>query len=96
MADHVEDLDKKEETLIEKVAEKIHGEDDSSSSSSSSSESEPEKEVKSKPASSPTLVKNKIFRLFGREKPIHQVFGGGKRRVTILITYSFFYYYYYY
>lgn len=76
MADHAEDLDKKEETLTEKLSEKIHGEDDSSSSSSSESDSE--KKVKSKPASSPTSVKDKIFRLFGREKPVHQVFGGGK------------------
>ncbi|CDP08746.1 unnamed protein product [Coffea canephora] len=76
MADHAEDLDKKEETLIEKPAEKVHGDHDSSSSASSESDSE--KKVKSKPASSPTSVKDKIFRLFGREKPVHQVFGGGK------------------
>ncbi|KAL3517226.1 hypothetical protein ACH5RR_024128 [Cinchona calisaya] len=76
-----EDLDKKEETLIEELAEKIHGEDDSSSS-----ESESEKEVKkSKPlASSPSSVKDKIFRLFGREKPVHQVFGGGKPADVLL------------
>lgn len=33
---------------------------------------------KEKKVSSPTSLKNKVFRLFGREKPIHNVLGGGK------------------
>lgn len=74
MADHEDHSEKKEETLIEKITEKFGGGDSSSSSDSDS-------EKKKKPASSsPSSVKDKIFRLFGRERPVHQVFGGGKRR----------------
>ncbi|KAL3536763.1 hypothetical protein ACH5RR_000129 [Cinchona calisaya] len=77
MADHGEEkFEKKEESLLEKISEKIH-EEDSSSSSSSGSESKKKTKPKVTP-SSPSSVKNKIFRLFGREKPVHQVFGGGK------------------
>lgn len=50
---------------MEKIAEKIHGHD-----GSSSSDSDDEKKASS--------IKTKIFRLFGREKPVHKVFGGGK------------------
>lgn len=52
------------ESFVDKINEKIHGHD-----SSSSSDSEDGK--------SPT-VKTKIFRLFGQEKPVHKVLGGGK------------------
>lgn len=65
MAEENENGGSKVESVIEKVSEKIHG-DDSSSSSDSDSETV-------KPAS-PSSVKAKIFRLFGREKPVHQVF----------------------
>jgi len=58
----------KEESLMEKISEKIHHHD-----SSSSSESEYEK------PDSPSAVKAKIYRMFGREKPVHKVLGGGKR-----------------
>ncbi|KAK4771424.1 hypothetical protein SAY87_031956 [Trapa incisa] len=51
-------------SLIEKIVEKIHGD-----GPSSSSDSEDEK---------PSELKAKIFRLFGRERPVHQIFGGGK------------------
>ncbi|KAF5733088.1 hypothetical protein HS088_TW17G00624 [Tripterygium wilfordii] len=57
------------ESVIEKISEKIY-DHDSSSSSDSDSDSE-------KPAS-PSSVKAKIYRLFGREKPVHIVLGGGK------------------
>lgn len=74
MADHHEHEHEHEETkgesLLEKISEKIH---DHHSSSSSSSDSDNEK-----PSSSPT-INSKIFRIFGREKPVHKVFGGGKR-----------------
>ncbi|KAK4748623.1 hypothetical protein SAY87_015209 [Trapa incisa] len=63
MAEHEE---KKEESLIEKIVDKIHGD---------SSDSEDEK---------PSELKAKIFRLFGREKPVHQVFGGGKHADVLL------------
>ncbi|WOL14677.1 hypothetical protein Cni_G23458 [Canna indica] len=59
-----------EDTLIEQIKEKIHGGDDSSSSSSSGSDDE-----KSKVSAA---VKSKIYRLFGREKPVHKILGGGK------------------
>lgn len=62
MSDHEE---KKEESLLEKLADKFH-------SGSSSSDSDNDK-------SEPSEIKGKIFRLFGREKPVHKVFGGGKR-----------------
>lgn len=65
-----------EESLIEKITEKIHDHD--SSSSSSDSEDEKEKEKK-KGNESPSSLKSKVYRLFGREKPVHHVLGGGKR-----------------
>uniref|UniRef100_A0A2N9GL08 Reticulon-like protein n=1 Tax=Fagus sylvatica TaxID=28930 RepID=A0A2N9GL08_FAGSY len=92
-----EEVKPKEESLLEKITEKIHGHDHSSSSSDSENEKEKvkqkekererererekekEKEIeKEKYSGSPPSTKNKIFRLFGREKPVHKVFGGGK------------------
>lgn len=67
MAEEIEKSVPAEESLMEKIAEKIHHHD-----SSSSSESEYEK------PDSPSAVKAKIYRLFGREKPVHKVLGGGK------------------
>ncbi|XVF13048.1 hypothetical protein REPUB_Repub08aG0174100 [Reevesia pubescens] len=64
MAEHEE---KHEESLMEKITEKIHGHDSSSSSSDSDDD---------KPSES--SIKAKAFRLFGRERPVHHVFGGGK------------------
>lgn len=52
-------------SLMEKIADKIHGHD---SSSTHSHDHKP----------SPASVKSKIYRLFGREKPVHKVLGGGK------------------
>ncbi|CAM8948255.1 hypothetical protein QQ045_017483 [Rhodiola kirilowii] len=60
--EQLKDVEHKE-SLMENISEKLHGHD----SSSDSDDGE-------KAAS----VKSKIFRLFGREKPVHQVFGGGK------------------
>ncbi|KAK4797189.1 hypothetical protein SAY86_029515 [Trapa natans] len=54
---------------MEKIVEKIHGD-----GPSSSSDSEDEK---------PSELKAKIFRLFGRERPVHQIFGGGKCKSII-------------
>ena len=68
MADHHDHDETKGESLLEKIAEKIH---DHVSSSSSDSDNE-------KKTSSPSSLKSKVFRLFGREKPLHSVFGGGK------------------
>lgn len=83
MAEHAENPEPKSESLMEKIAEKLHG-DDSSSSSDSDSEKKHE---------SSGSVKAKIYRLFGRENPVHKVFGGGKR--TILSLYNFLYVYAY-
>lgn len=72
MAEHVEEP--KSESLMEKFTEKFHGHD----SSSSSSDSDNEKEVKKASPSSPSSIKSSVNRLFGREKPVHKVLGGGK------------------
>ncbi|KFK33000.1 hypothetical protein AALP_AA6G316900 [Arabis alpina] len=63
---------KHEESLLEKIAEKIHGHGDSSSSHDS------DDDKKSTSSSSSSSFKSKIYRLFGREKPVHKVLGGGK------------------
>ncbi|KEH21160.1 hypothetical protein MtrunA17_Chr8g0387631 [Medicago truncatula] len=73
MADHNEHEEVKSESLLDKISGKIHDHHDSSSSSSDSDNDKKEKKV-----SSPTSLKNKVFRLFGREKPLHNVLGGGK------------------
>ncbi|KAJ9139819.1 hypothetical protein P3X46_030517 [Hevea brasiliensis] len=56
---------------MDRIAEKIHGHD----SSSSSSDSDDDKF---------DAVKTKIFRLFGREKPVHRVLGCGKPADVLL------------
>ncbi|GAA0174609.1 hypothetical protein Leryth_000113 [Lithospermum erythrorhizon] len=68
MAEKVDQSEPKGESLMEKIAEKIHAHDEVEND---------EKPILKKP-SSPSSVKAKIFRLFGREKPVHTVFGGGK------------------
>ncbi|XP_060204540.1 reticulon-like protein B1 [Lycium barbarum] len=66
MAEQAEHSEHKEESLMDKIADKIHFD-----RSDSDSDSE------TKLAAAP-LPKAKIWRLFGREKPVHHVFGGGK------------------
>ncbi|KAL0321496.1 UNVERIFIED_CONTAM: Reticulon-like protein B1 [Sesamum calycinum] len=69
MADHEGENEKHEsvaESIIDKITDKLHGSD-------SSSDSDDDK-IKSAAAA----VKAKIYRLFGREKPVHKVLGGGK------------------
>ncbi|CAI8607603.1 unnamed protein product [Vicia faba] len=64
------------DSLFEKIPEKLHF-DESSSDSDSDSHSESVKpEISS--------VKDKVFRLFGREKPVHSVLGGGKPADVLL------------
>lgn len=63
-------------SVMEKVAEKLHHHD------SSSSDSDSEKPVTSS-------VKDKVFRLFGRERPVHSVLGGGKRKYHNFFLFSF-------
>ncbi|KAI4355125.1 hypothetical protein L6164_003928 [Bauhinia variegata] len=60
------------ESLIEKINEKVHDHD-----TSSSSDSDSEKHATSS-------VKDKVYRLFGREKPVHSVLGGGKPADVLL------------
>ncbi|CAI0546429.1 unnamed protein product [Linum tenue] len=74
MADHVGDHD----SLVDKITEKIHGHDGSSSSSSSSDSDDDRKPSKV------DSVKSKIYRLFGRDKPVHKVLGGGKPADVLL------------
>lgn len=74
MADHEGENEKHEsaaESIIDKITDKFHGSD-------SSSDSEDDK-IKSAAAA----VKAKIYRLFGREKPVHKVLGGGKRTIVV-------------
>nr|GMD62311.1 reticulon-like protein B1 [Ipomoea batatas] len=77
MAEHAEHPDHHEESLMEKIAEKIHRADSSSSSDSESEKEHPKADL------SPSSVKAKIWRIFGRERPVHKVFGGGKRKNDI-------------
>ncbi|XP_030549674.1 reticulon-like protein B1 [Rhodamnia argentea] len=70
MADHEEP--KGGESIMEKIAEKIHAHD--SSSSDDSDDDNP----------APSEVKAKIYRLFGREQPVHKVLGGGKSADVLL------------
>jgi hypothetical protein len=79
MAEHSETASSTVDSLKEKISEKIHAHD---SSSSSSSDSDSEKPV------SPSSVKAKIFRLFGREEPVHKVLGGGKRMYSLSLSFS--------
>ncbi|KAL9274878.1 Reticulon-like protein [Drosera capensis] len=76
MADHFHDSsDSKHESFLEKLTDKIHhggGDDDSSSSDSDND----------KPSLS--SLKAKIYRLFGRERPVHKLLGGGKPADVLL------------
>ncbi|KAL1550710.1 Reticulon-like protein B2 [Salvia divinorum] len=69
MAEHTGEHEKHQsESLIDKITEKLHDAD------SSSSDSDGDNDIKSAASG----VKSKIYRLFGREKPLHKVLGGGK------------------
>ncbi|XP_016468069.1 reticulon-like protein B5 [Nicotiana tabacum] len=73
MADHAGEHDSFVETVMDKVnVDKLHVAHHDSSSSSDS-------EDENKDTKSPVdAVKAKIYRLFGRERPVHKVLGGGK------------------
>jgi len=77
------------ESLMDKISEKIHHGGDSSSSSSSSDDEDEKKKTK-KPSSPSSSMKSKVYRLFGREQPVHKVLGGGKRKFfsdLVLLSY---------
>ncbi|KAK1392276.1 Reticulon-like protein B2 [Heracleum sosnowskyi] len=57
----------KVESVLEKITEKLHGDD------SCTSDSDDDKKESTMEA-----VKNKVYRILGRDKPIHNVLGGGK------------------
>lgn len=78
-----DDSSSKVESAMEKIKEKLRHDGDSDGSSSDSSDSD--SEISSK-------VKSKIRRLFGRQKPVHAIFGGGKRTFLFL---SFFLFYFF-
>ncbi|XVE64306.1 hypothetical protein DITRI_Ditri07aG0090500 [Diplodiscus trichospermus] len=69
---HRDPMAEHEERLSKRIAEKIHG--DSSSSSDSDDD---------KPSQGHVLT-SRVYRLFGREKPIHQVLGAGKPADVLL------------
>lgn len=72
MAEH------REEALLEKIADHFHGSDSSSTDSGDERSSGP-----SAVAAAAEVANAKIYRLFGREKPLHTVLGGGKRMYTV-------------
>ncbi|KAF9689284.1 hypothetical protein SADUNF_Sadunf01G0076200 [Salix dunnii] len=67
MAEHDKE-DSVGESMMDKISEKIQGHDSSSDSDSNHE----------KPKPNSDSLQFKIYRLFGREKPVHEVFGGGK------------------
>ncbi|KAF9667443.1 hypothetical protein SADUNF_Sadunf15G0023600 [Salix dunnii] len=69
MAELEGEREREREPVAESVVDKITEEIDGGDSSSSSSDSDDDKL---------DAVKSKVFRLFGREKPVHKVLGGGK------------------
>ncbi|GAB2265138.1 Reticulon-like protein [Dionaea muscipula] len=82
MSEHAGDS----ESVIEEIVEKLHGHDASSSDSDSEKPvpaapvvAEAVKEVPPPSSHLPTPpVKPKIYRLFGRQQPLHVVLGGGR------------------
>jgi hypothetical protein len=85
---------------MEKIADKLHvgGDHHSSSSSDSDADERPRPSAPPAPASefatasfadtasvAAADAKDKMFRLFGRQQPIHKVLGGGKRMAPSLI-----------
>ena len=73
MAEH------KEEAVMDKISDKFHG-GDSSSSDSDDEKKKGSSSAAPSAAASAEAVKAKIYRLFGRERPVHSVLGGGKRK----------------
>ncbi|XP_043716114.1 reticulon-like protein B2 [Telopea speciosissima] len=74
MAEHTQDSGPVTESMMDKITEKLHGHDSSSSSSDSDNE-------KSSPS---PMKKPEVNRLFGRQKTLHEVLGGGKRADMLL------------
>jgi hypothetical protein len=75
MAEHHENDSTAGESLMDKITEKIHDHRDGDSSSSSDSDDDHKKSSSLEAQSS---LKSKVYRLFGREQPVHKILGGGK------------------
>ena len=74
MVDHVH----QQESLMDKIVEKILDHHDSSSSLF---------ELESNDKFNPFgFAKAKVYRLFGREKLVHKVLGGGKRNLALSLS----------
>lgn len=84
MSEHKEESESVVESVMEKISEKIHGHDDSSSSSSDSDNEK--SSAASSAAAAVKEMKAKVYRLFGRETPVHSCLGGGKRTILIFLT----------
>ncbi|XP_057780385.1 reticulon-like protein B5 [Salvia miltiorrhiza] len=78
MAEQEEISDPRTESLTDKISDKIHGDGDGDVHTSSSSSSESESDHEDKKKASESSVKEKNYEVFGSEKPVHKVFGGGK------------------
>jgi hypothetical protein len=71
----------KSESLMEKIADKFHGDSSSSSDSDDDKKHQHIKEEEIHHEHKPPHVddfKSKVYRLFGREQPVHKCLGGGK------------------
>lgn len=82
--DHKVEKEEHDESLMDKISEKLHFSNHSSSPApaSSSSDSDDEKKKPTSPAPATSSFGSKVRRLFGRERPVHKVFGGGKREFS--------------
>ncbi|KAF3661559.1 Reticulon-like protein B4 [Capsicum annuum] len=86
MAEHEEHKveEQHEESMMDKISEKLHfsNHHPSAPAPESSSDSDDEKKKVTSPppaaTSSSSSFGSKVRRLFGRERPVHKVFGGGK------------------
>ncbi|KAG4998191.1 hypothetical protein JHK85_029630 [Glycine max] len=66
------------DSFSDKVEEKFH---DHNSDSDSYSDSDDDHNNRPPPK---TTVSNNVYRLFGRDQPVHKVLGGGKRNSSLL------------
>ncbi|XP_057853250.1 reticulon-like protein B1 [Cryptomeria japonica] len=80
MAEHTEDAASLLDSVLETIHDKLPGHHSSSDSDSDDEKSKKKSEVSSAAAS----VTASVNRLFGRQKPVHSLFGGGKSADVIL------------
>jgi len=89
--EHKVEKEEQDESLMDKISEKLHFSNHSSSPApaSSSSDSDDEKKKPTSPAPETSSFGTKVRRLFGRERPVHKVFGGGKREFSLFLLQLF-------